>query len=346
MQDMGSNKSVMVFVDWRKGEAAEVSLELLNKGRVLASTLKSELQAVIISAHNHEVIKIMADFGADRIYFVDHPLLEKEPIELYAGALSQLFIEKKPAIFLLGATILENDLASRISARLKTGLVCDCVELTLNEQGFLLMTKLIHDGRIAGTFFCPRPTLQIATVVPGVFEKKNPRLNKKTEVEVCHPVLKEEEMRFQVLGRIKADPETLNLDEAEIVVSGGRGLGNRENFELVRQLAKNLEGVTGASLGAVDADLVERKCLVGQTGTTVTPDLYVACGISGSIYHVLGMKDSRAIVSINKDPRADIFKYADMGLVGDAVEILKAINDRLSRRSGKRPLAKSDAREI
>jgi len=325
----------MVFVEWSKGEAADVSLESLNKGRDLSSELGSELQAVIIGDNNQQAVDIMADYGVGRIYFLEHPLLSSEHAEFYAVSLSLLFNEISPDIVLFGATISGNDLAGRVATRLKTGFVPDCVDLSLNERGLLLQTKLTHGGRISSTFICPHTTPQIATITPGVFEKKKPKLRNEPKVEVFNPALEEKETRLRIKGRIKADPESITLDEAEIIISGGRGMGNRENFKLVSELARNLGGVTGASLGAVDEEMAPRKCLVGQTGTTVFPNLYVACGISGSIYHVLGMKDSKAIVAINKDPNADIFKYSDMGLVGDAVEIIKAINNGLHISLGK-----------
>jgi len=327
--------TVMVFVEWSRAEAADVSLELLSKGRGLASELKGELQAVMIGDNHQKAETILAGFGADRVCFPEHPLLLSEHAELYAEALAQLFNEKRPGIVLFGATISGNDLACRVASRLKIGLVTDCIDLSVNEQGLLLQTKLTHGGRISSTFIRPDTTPQMATVRPGVFEKKRPNLKKETKVEVFNPKLEEGLRRLRMKGRIKADPEAIVLDEAEIIVSGGRGMGSRENFELVRELAWNLGGVAGASLGAVDDELAPRKCLVGQTGTTVSPNLYVACGISGSIYHVLGMKDSKAIVAVNKNPNADIFKYSDMGLVGDAVEIMRAINTRL--RAGKQP---------
>jgi electron transfer flavoprotein alpha subunit len=339
---MDSDKSVLVFVERPKGEALEVSLEVLSKGRELASKLKAPLQAVMIGENNQEALRTMAGYGADRVCFLEHPLLRNEDPELYAQSLSRICASKNPAMVLLGATFLGNDLAGRLAARLKTGLVMDCLDLSLSQEGLLLQTRLIHGGRITGTFICPRSSPQIATIIPGAFEKKRAKPNKEARAEVFNPGLDEEERPLRIAGRIKADPETITLDEAEIIVSGGRGLGSRENFTLIRELAGNLGGVTGASLGAVDAELAERKCLVGQTGRTVSPDLYVACGISGSIYHVLGMKDSKAIVAINKDPGAEIFKYSDMGLVGDAVEIIKSINERLVRRSGKQPDGQPD----
>jgi electron transfer flavoprotein alpha subunit len=279
----------------------------------------------------------MAGYGVDRVFFSKGPGPSEEDPELYAQSLSRMCAEKRPSVVLFGATLFGNDLAGRLAARLKTGLVTDCIDLSLNEKGLLLQTRLIHGGRVAATFICSPTVPQIATIVPGVFEKKRPGIKKDPTEDFFGLGLDDKKRHFRISSRVKADPEALTLDEAEIVVSGGRGLGSRKNFALVRELAANLGGVTGASLGAVDAELAERKCLVGQTGTTVTPDLYVACGISGSIYHVLGMKDSKAIVAINQDPGADIFKYSDMGLVGDAVEIIKSINDRITRRSGKDP---------
>ena len=321
--------SVMVFAERSRGEIRDVSLELLSKGRELASQLEGELQAVVMGNNNQKAVTLLNGYGAERIFFVEHSLLADEHAEYYAAALAQFIPKQRPGIVLLGATISGNDLAGRIAATLNTGLVMDCVDLSLNDEGLLWQTRLIHGGRIAGTFICPRNTPQIATVVPGVFDKKKAKRNKEAAVDVFQPELEKNKARLRVTDRLKADPESISLDEAEIIVSGGRGMGTPENFELVRELAGKLGGVTGASLGAVDEELAPRKCLVGQTGTTVAPDLYVACGISGSIYHVLGMKDSKAIVAINKDPGADIFKYSDMGLVGDALAVLKAIQARI-----------------
>jgi electron transfer flavoprotein alpha subunit len=182
---------------------------------------------------------------------------------------------------------------------------------------------------VAGSFVCPSSGLQMATLIDGAFEKTKPDFGRNTETLLFNPQLNKDAMRLKRIGLIKADPEKIGLDEAEIIVSGGRGMGCTVNFEKLKTLSKRLGGAVGASLGAVDDGLAERKNLVGQTGMTVTPKLYLACGISGSIYHVLGMKDAKAIVAVNKDRHADIFKYSDMGIVGDAVEIIDAITNRL-----------------
>jgi electron transfer flavoprotein alpha subunit len=229
---------------------------------------------------------------------------------------------------------------------MNASLVTNCTDISLNKDKDPIYTKLTHGGRVSSTFICPASGLQMATVVSGVFEKKKPNFNRTAETMLFHPKLQEREPRLNRLkriGLIKADPEKIGLDEADIIVSGGRGMGGKENFEIVKELSKTLGGAVGASLGAVDDGVALRRNLVGQTGITVTPKLYLACGISGSIYHVLGMKDSKAIVAINKNRNADIFKYADMGIVGDAAEIIAAINDRLNVLLRERNDNRSDA---
>jgi len=290
---------------------------------------------VIVGNNDQKAIDKMAEYGVHRLYFLEHSLLSIQNAELYSRSLSLLFQEKVPVIVIFGATIFGNDLAGRVAALMKTGLVIDCTDLSLDEQGMLSMTRLTHGSRISSTYICPKASIQLTTITPGIFDKKPAKKKVETEIEVFKPDLDRDEARIRITGRIKADPDSITLDEADIIISGGRGMGNRENFQLVSELARKLGGVTGASLGAVDEEMAPRKCLVGQTGTTVLPDLYVACGISGSIYHVLGMKDSKAIVAINKDANADIFKYSDMGLVGDAVEIIKSINAKIGSSRGK-----------
>jgi len=323
---------VLIFVEQESGEIAEVSLELISEGRRLGDALGKEVVAVTFGEHDSSVVEVLASYGADFVDFIASPLFSEHSIELYEEALFELMEEKKPGICLFGSTLLANDLAARLAARLKTGLVSDCIALSLNQDGRLLQTKLTHGGKIAATMTCPFSRPQMATVKPGVLEKRKPVSHRKAAVRNHSPDLGGRKPRFQTKGVWKADPEKIGLDEAEIIVSGGRGMGNPENFELLAGLASSLGGVVGASLGAVDEGLATRKNLVGQTGWTVKPKLYVACGISGSIYHVLGMKDSELIIAINKDRSAPIFKYSDMGVVGDAVEIISATTGRLKKR--------------
>ncbi|MCK4785805.1 MAG: electron transfer flavoprotein subunit alpha/FixB family protein [Desulfobacteraceae bacterium] len=328
-----SAEGIWIFVEQNSGEIADVSLEVLSKGRELADELGEQTDAAIFGDENAETAKILVGYGADNVHFINSPLLTEYCVELHEEVLFQLFHNKKPKIVLFGASLKGNDLACRLAARLNAGLVSDCIDLSLNEGGLLLQTKLTHGGRVASTIICPSARPQMATVCPGVFEKKKPDFNRSGKIISVNPQLSQVEPRLKVKGIVKADPEKIGLDEAEIIVSGGRGMGTVQNFELIKGLARSLGGVVGASLGAVDEELAPRKNLVGQTGMTVAPKLYVACGISGSIYHVLGMKDSDAIIAINKDRSAPIFKYSDMGIVGDTLEILPAIIEKVDELS-------------
>ena len=331
---MGSlDRGIWIFVEQNSEERADAYLEILSKARDLADELGEQANIAFFGNENAETARILFGHGADTVYFVNSPLLKEYHVELYEEALFHLFQDEKPNIILFGASITGNDLACRLAARLNTGLVLDSIELSLNEEGLLLQTKLSHGAKVASTMICPFSRPQMATVSPGVFEKKRPNFSRKGKVITVTPQLGQIETRLKIKGIVKADPEKIGLDEAEIIISGGRGMGTADNFKLIKDLAVSLGGVMGASLGAVDDELAPRKNLIGQTGTTVSPKLYVACGISGSIYHVLGMKDSDAIIAINKDRSASIFKYSDMGIVGDVLEILPAIIDELAKLS-------------
>jgi electron transfer flavoprotein alpha subunit len=326
---MNSGKSILIFIEKTDEDIEENSLEVLSKGSQMAAECGEGANAVMIGSRDSESMKMLAAHGADKIYVIDHPELRETGVESCAEALYQLLEEKKPEIILFGASFWGNDIACRIAPRLEAALVTNCSDISLDENQSPLFTKSTFGGKVSSTFLCPTPVPQMATVIPGVFEKKKPDYTREAQSVVFHPQLAQDRTRIKRVGLMKADPEKIGLDEAEILVSGGRGMVCKENFELVKGLSKTLGGAVGASLGAVDDGFAPRKHLVGQTGTTVTPKLYMACGISGSIYHVLGMKDSKAIVAINKDRNADIFKYSDMGIVGDAAEIIGAINTKL-----------------
>ena len=327
---MGSRLGIWIFIERNNEDIEDISLEIVSRGSEIATEFGEETNAVIVGIQDSETTKLLAGHGADKIYLIAHPELLDYVVEPCGEALFQLFEENNPRLILFGASLLGNDLAGRLAPRMNAPLVSNCTDISLNKDKDLLYTKLTHGGRVSSTFICPSSGLQMATVISGVFEKKKPDVSRTAETILFHPQLHESAPRLKRIGLIKADPEKIGLDEADIIVSGGRGMGVKENFELVKELSKILGGAVGASLGAVDEGFALRRNLVGQTGMTVTPKLYLACGISGSIYHVLGMKDSKAIVAINKDRNADIFKYADMGMVGDAAEIMTAINERLN----------------
>ena len=326
---MASRQGIWIFIERTETDIEDISLEILGKGAEIAAQLGEKTHAVVIGSQDSETTKTLAGHGADRIYAVDLTEFQDPGAEHCEQALCQLVEKHNPRLILVGATLSGNDLAGRIASRMDASLVSNCTAIAINPDKEALYTKLTHGGRVASAFICPPSGLLMATMLPGAAEKKRPNFSRTAETVVFPPQFHNGAPRSKRLGLIKADPDKIGLDEAEVIVSGGRGMGGKENFELLKALSKILGGAVGASLGAVDEGFAPRRCLVGQTGMTVTPKLYLACGISGSIYHVLGMKDAKAIVAINKDRNADIFKYADMGIVGDAAEIIAAITERL-----------------
>jgi electron transfer flavoprotein alpha subunit len=326
---MSLAKGVWILAEQRQGQLENIALEVISGGRQLADELEEEVRAVVIGSHDEQLAGMLASYGADRVYFIESPLLSEYSAELYVEVLAKLFEDESPEIVLCGATFMVRDLAPRLAARLKTGLVSECSNLAINEKGLLLQTKLTHGGKVSSTVVCPNSKPQMATVKPGAMSIRKPDTTRRPEVKLITPQLGKKESRCRVIGFMKADPEKVGLDEADVIVAGGRGLGSADNFQLITRLARSLGGVVAASLGAIDEGWTPRRSLIGQTGMTVTPKLYVACGISGSIYHVMGMKDSKFIVAINKDQNAPIFNYADMGIVGDVREIIPAIATRL-----------------
>jgi electron transfer flavoprotein alpha subunit len=328
---VSSEKSVWVIAEPSDGQIVESSLEVLSCGRQLADDLGGQASAVVVGSHNQELAGTLASYGADKVCLLHSPLLLEYSAELYVEALSTLFRGKNPEVVLCGATLTGRDLAPRLAARLKTGLISECTSLSLNQEGLLLGNKLTYGGRINSAMICPTSKPQMATVKPGVMTVAKPDINRRAEVTIITPELSQREPGTSVKGVTRADPEKISLDEADIIIAGGKGIASPENLQLLEEIAKHLGGVVAGSLGAVDEGWLPRRKLVGQTGTTVAPKLYVACGISGSVYHVLGMRDSEFVIAINKDPNAPIFKVADMSIIGDVVEVASAIIERLRR---------------
>jgi electron transfer flavoprotein alpha subunit len=324
-----SGKSVWVLAEQSEGQLNDINFEVLSYARQLADNLGGQVSAVAVGSNSQELAETLASYGADKVYLLHSPWLLEYCAELYVEALSKLFEAENPEIVLCGATLIGRDLAPRLAARLKTGLVSECISLVLNQEGLLLGTRLTHGGRVSSTIVCPTSKPQMATVKPGIMKVARPDTARKAEVTVITPELNQIDLRTSVQGVVRADPEKISLDEADVIVAGGKGVASRENFQLLEEIAKRLGGVVAGSLGAVDEGWLPHRKLVGQTGTTVAPKLYMACGISGSIYHVLGMRDSEFVIAINKDPNAPIFKVADMGIVGDVVEVTSAIIDQL-----------------
>ena len=323
-------RNVWVFAEQRDGTLTKVSHQLMGKGRELANTLGANAEAVLLG-HNVEPLakELIAD-GADVVYLVEHPLLERYRTDAYTKVIADLIKEKKPEIVLFGATTIGRDLAPRISQRIYTGLTADCTGLDIDEsERLLLQTRPAFGGNIMATIICPRHRPQMSTVRPGVMHAPQPDPARAGTVERIAVSLGEDDLNVKILQAVKETRRRANLEDAKIIVSGGRGLGGPEGFKAIEQLAEALGGEVGSSRAAVDSGWIDHDHQVGQTGKTVRPELYVACGISGAIQHQAGMKESKFIVAINKDPAAPIFQIADVGIVGDLYKVIPEIIKQL-----------------
>ena len=326
-------KDLWVFVETNEdGTAKNVGIELLTPGKMMAGKQSGALVAVVIGSNVDEAVKAAAEHGADKVIVVDGPEYAHYTTDAYAIALCTLVEKYGPTSMLIGATNNGRDLGPRVSCRLKTGLTADCTALDIDEEsGNVAWTRPAFGGNLMATILCPDHRPQIGTVRPGVF-KKSDAGEAKAEIikEDIHVDAKD--IRTQVLELIKeADGENVDLEGADIIVSGGRGVGGPEGFEPVKALADALGGVVGASRAAVDAGWIAHAHQVGQTGKTVGPKLYIACGISGAIQHLAGMSGSDCIVAINKDPEAPIFDIADYGVVGNLFEVLPVLTEEIKK---------------
>ena len=328
------NKDLWVFVETnRDGSAKPVGLELLNPGKRLAAVQGGDVVAVIIGNNVKSAIDSAVAYGADKVIAVDAPIFEQYTTDAYVITLYELLKKYEPTTLFVGATTNGRDMGPRVSCRLGTGLTADCTSLDIDpEDGKMAWTRPAFGGNLMATIKCPNDYPQIGTVRPGVFKKLEPDTNRTAEVIYETSSVKPEDVRTEVLELIKeAAGEIVDLEGADIIVSGGRGLGDPSKFELIKALADELGGVVGASRAAVDAGWIAHSHQVGQTGKTVSPKIYIACGISGAIQHKAGMSGSKTIIAINKDPDAPIFEIADYGIVGDLntviPEFIKAIRN-------------------
>lgn len=320
---------VWVFAEQRNGELQKVSLEILGEGRRLADELGVNLTAVLLGNNVACLADILGEHGADEVIVAEHEDLENYTTDGYTKVLCDLANERKPGILFIGATFIGRDLGPRVAARLSTGLTADCTSLEVDvTNGDLLATRPAFGGNLMATIACPNHRPQMATVRPGVFSK----LTKKKDnyiIEKVNVNLEASDIRTIVLEMVKANKDIVDIGEAKVIVAGGRGVGSKENFELLQELAAALGGVVGASRGAVDKGWVERDYQVGQTGKTVRPTIYIACGISGAIQHVAGMQESDMIIAINKDESAPIMNVADYAIVGDLNKVIPEMINKL-----------------
>ncbi|MDR1835695.1 MAG: electron transfer flavoprotein subunit alpha/FixB family protein [Fusobacteriaceae bacterium] len=324
---------VWVIGEQREGVISPITIELLGEGKKLATELGKKLLVVIPGYRIDEKVKELLHYGVDKVIYVKDELLDKFSTEGYANSIAKVILEKKPEIVLFGATSLGRDVAPRVAARIGTGLTADCTKLAIDpEDKKFLQTRPAFGGNLMATIICPKNRPQMATVRPGVMEKAKYEEKASGEVEIYQPKLTADEIRAKLINTKKADKKIVNLTGAKIIVSGGRGLKKPENFKLLEDLAEALGGEIGSSRAAVDSGWIDQSHQVGQTGTTVRPNVYIACGISGAIQHLAGMSEAKYIVAINKDPGAPIFKVCDYGIVGDLNEIVPAITEAVKKR--------------
>ena len=329
-------KDLWVFVETNEdGTAKNVGLELLTPGKDMAAKQGGALVAVVIGNNVDAAAKAASEHGADKVIVVDGPEYAHYTTDAYAIALCTLVEKYGPTSMLIGATNNGRDLGPRVSCRLHTGLTADCTALDVDEEsGNVAWTRPAFGGNLMATILCPDHRPQIGTVRPGVF-KKSEAGEAKAEIVKEDIHVDAKDIRTQVLELIKeAGGENVDLEGADIIVSGGRGVGGPEGFEPVKALADVLGGVVGASRAAVDAGWIAHAHQVGQTGKTVGPKLYIACGISGAIQHLAGMSGSDCIVAINKDPEAPIFDVADYGVVGNLFEVLPVLTEEIKKARG------------
>jgi len=326
---------VWVWVEQYNHQAGSISWEMMGEGRKLADRRGTTLSACVLGYQAESIARQAIAYGADRVFLVDDPTLEVYRTDPYARILVELVRKYKPEIFLLGASTRGRDLAGAVATYIYTGLTADCTGLEIEEEtNLLLQIRPAFGGNIMATIKCPDYRPQMATVRHHVFEMPVPNESREGQIIRESPVLPEDRIASKVLDLI-VEKNEVNLADAKIIVSGGRGLKGPEGFAILHELADVLGGAVGASRAAVDAGWISYAHQVGQTGRTVRPDLYIACGISGAIQHQAGMRTSKVIVAINKDPEAPIFQIADYGIVGDLFTVVPALTRALKRRLNK-----------
>lgn len=327
--DLSEYKGVWVFVEQRDGILNKGSLELLSCGRELGKKLGEELCCILLGEDVSHLVKELSVYGAKKVYLAQDKKLKTYQTNAYANTISKIITKYKPSIVLYSATLIGRDLAPRIARRLELGLTADCTELTIDEkERCLLQTRPAFGGNVMATIVSPRTRPQMATVRPGVM--KLIKRDKKSKVKApkvieCKVQLGTKDIKTKILEVIKEKRRHVNLQDAKVIVSGGRGIRSKKSFKVLEALAEVIGGEVGGSRVVVEKGWISQQMQVGQTGLSVSPDLYIACGISGSIQHRAGMQNSKIIVAINVDPDAPIFSIADYKIVGDLFEIVPAL---------------------
>jgi electron transfer flavoprotein alpha subunit len=329
---MSEYKNIWAFVETEKGQPKNVGLEMVVGARQLADAVGQKAVAVVIGSGTDEAVKAAASYGADQVIVVDGADYADYSTEGYTYALEQLINKYKPAALLIGVTVNGRDLAPRLAARVKTGLTADCTALEIDAAtGIIQWTRPVYGGNSMAVIECPEARPQMGTVRASVFKRGEPDTSRNAEVIKEDIVVPAGTIRTAIVEKITEATEGVKLEDADVVVSGGRGVGSAEGFDMLKELADLLGGAVGASRAAVDAGWIPQITQVGQTGKTVSPKLYIACGISGAIQHLAGMTGSDVVVAINRDADAPIFEVADYGVVGNLKQIVPALIDAVKK---------------
>lgn len=348
--DLSDYKHIWVFAEQRQGKIQNVALELIGEGKRLAKDISedTEICAVLIGNNIDHLAQECFEYGAEKVYLIQDPLLENYTTDAYTKVLKQAIDEYKPEIVLYGATHIGRDFAPRIAARCNTGLTADCTHLDVKVSKYIefakanttldtstldpndpstgiKQTRPAFGGNLMATIICPKTRPQMSTVRPGVMQKQEREVGATGEIVNIKPEISAEDIRIEIKDIVKSMKEMVSLTDAKIICSGGRGLGDASGFELIKEFADKVGGVVGSSRACVDAGWIDHSHQVGQTGTTVKPEIYFACGISGAIQHLAGMQTSNCIVAINKDPDAPIMEVADYAIVGDLYKVIPEI---------------------
>lgn len=331
VQNKKDYNDVWVLAEQREGVVNEVTVELLGEGRKLADKLNKKLVLVIAGDSVKDFAERLLHYGPDTVICLEHSLLKEYNTEGYTKAFSDIILERKPEIILIGGTSIGKDLGPRIAARIDTGITADCTKLEINGRNKKLMqTKPAFGGRYMATIVSNKYP-QMVTIRPRLMDRAEYEEDVRGTVEVIVPDIKESDVRTKLVEKIERDNKGVNLIEAKIIVSGGRGMKGEEGVKLIRQLADKLGGEIGCSRAAVDLEWLDYAYQVGQTGTIVKPELYIACGLSGSSQHVAGMSQARHVIAINKDRYAPIFSMCDYGIIGDMFEVIPAMIEYIDR---------------
>lgn len=323
-------KGIWVFAEHREGNLKKVTCEMLSAGRKLADQTGEEVCALLFGKGAAGLAGTLGEYGADKIYLADDDALAQYTTDAYSKVLSGLIKENAPSVVLIGCTVLGRDLAARVAQKVGTGLMTDCTGMELKD-GQIFFVRPVYAGKAYVRAVCPEFRPVMATVRPNVLVPDQPQAGRSAEVVNVPVQLEKQDLRQVIKDVVRQVSTRPELTEANIIVSGGRGMKGPENYKILEELADVLGAAVGASRAAVDSGWVPQSFQVGQTGKTVSPVLYIACGISGSTMHLAGMRSSKCIVAINKDPEADIFKVADYGIVGDLFEVVPILTEECKK---------------